>query len=257
MKVIFTLVLTFLVYPGLAQQNTAVPVKQNSISITFGSNQFKDENLHPKVFLGPAIGSSFLHSRISKNISEYSAGLMISVINTHYEDFPSAASILILGNYRYLFPVTGNENLDWYLGPAVGLQYGTNAYFNWDESHLYFANYLGGGIGNRIIYRMGDKSFGFGLEIPLVSVICRPENNRQYKIDDMTFGGVFKNLVSNPELAFPDKNFYMKSGLEMKHVAKRGKTRAVGYNFMYHRIKATGGNPYQNIENTLSYKFIF
>lgn len=257
MKAILTLALTFLVYLSFAQQIPEVPLRQNNISITLGYNQFKDKNLHPKVFRGIGIGFSYRHTKIDKNISEYSAGLKISVMNTAYEDFPSAASVLILGNYKYLFPVICIENMIYYLGPVADLQYGTNAYINWDDSHLYFANYLSGGIGNRIRYIMGDKSFDFNLDIPVISCICRPESNRQYKIDDVTFGGLLKKLASNPESALPNKNFYVKTGLEMKFLSKGRKTRSVGYNFKYHYMKATNGNPYQNIEHSISYTFTF
>jgi hypothetical protein len=237
--------------------DAVIPSKQNSISVTIGHNQFKDENLHPKVFHGLIIGSSFLHTRISKNISEYSAGFKISLLNTSYEDFPSAANILILGNYRYLFSLVHTEKLEYYLGPVADLQWGTSLYFNWDESHMYYANYLSGGVGNRIRYKTGDKTFNFNLDIPIISCISRPENNRQYKIDDMTFVGVVKNLSSNPEVVLPDKNFYINTGLEMEYLTRGKRLRSVGYNFRYHYMKASNGNPYQNIENAISYKFIF
>lgn len=153
----------------------------------------------PKVFHGLTIGASFLHRKITGNISEYSLGLEFSAMNTAYEEFASSVNILILGNYRYLFPLFHNENLKYFFGLVADMQYGASAYFNWDESHLYFANYLSGGIGNRINYRMRKKLFDLYLDIPIISCIFRPEYNRQYKIDDMTFGGVLSNLSSNPE----------------------------------------------------------
>jgi hypothetical protein len=256
MKLILTLILSALAYLSFAQ-DTGLPLKQNNISVTIGHNQFKDENLHPKVFRGLLIGSSFLHSKISKNISEYSAGLKISLLNTLYEDFPSAANILILGNYRYLFSLVHREKLDYYIGPLADLQWGTSLYFNWDESHMYYANYFSGGVGNRFIYTTGDKTFNFNLDIPLISCISRPEKNRQFKIDDMTFAGIVKNLSSNREVVLPDKNFYINAGLEMKYLTKGQRIRSVGYNFRYHYMEASYGNPYYNIENAISYKFIF
>ena len=84
-------------------------------------------------------------------------------MSTAYEDFPSAVNIILHGNYKYLFAVAGNGNMDYYVGPVVDWQYGTSAYFNWDESHLYFANYLSGGIANRVNFGMRGKSFSFDL----------------------------------------------------------------------------------------------
>lgn len=257
MKVILCIILASLFQLSFAQQYTDVPVKQNSISINPGYIEFKDENLHPKIFRGLTIGSYYLHSKISKNISEYSAGLNFSLTNTVYESFPSSANILILGSYRYLFAIVRGDNLSYYLGPDADLQYGTSAYFNWDDSHLYFANYLSAGIGNRIRFKMGDRSFDFNMDIPFISFICRPDSIRQYKIDDVTFGGIFKNLSSNSEFALLNKNFYVKAGLDMNFLIKGKKTRSVGYHFKYHIMQASNANPYQNIEHTISYKFIF
>lgn len=257
MRFFLTIILVSLVHLSFAQQYTDVPAKHNSISIIPGYDQFKDENLHPKVFRGLTIGALYLHSSISRNISEYGAGLRISLTNMEYESFPSSAHIRILGSYRYLFAIVRSENLDYYLGPVADLQYGASAYFNWDDSHLYFANYLSGGIGNRVRYRRGNKSFDLNLEIPLFSFICRPEPNRQYKIDDMTFGGILKNLTGSPEGALPDKNLFVKTGLEMNFISRGRKARCVGYNFIYHYMQATGGNPYQNMEHSISYRFIF
>jgi hypothetical protein len=257
MKSILTLLFLLPAFISYSQSDADMPVKQNRIAVTTGLNQFKDENIHPKVFRGITIGSSYLHSRISKNILEYGAGFKITLMNTSYEDFPSSVNILILANYKYLFSIVSSQSLHYYLGPLADMQYGTSAYFNWDESHFYFANYLSGGISNRITYKAGNKTFDFNLDVPLLSCICRPELNRQYKIDDMTFTGIFTNLASNPEVVFPDKNFYVKAGIEMNYQSGRKKLRSIGYNFMYHNMKAANGLPYQNIENTISYKFIF
>lgn len=256
MKPFFALILIFSFSICLAQQPNSERARRKSISVNAGHTQFKEENLHPKVFRGLKIGALYSNSRTRINISEYAAGLEISFLNTAYEEFPSALSGLILGSYKYLFPFLKNEKLKFYIGPAACLQYGTNAYFNWDESHLYFANFISGGIGNRINYKREKYGLVFNFDIPLVSVISRPIPNRQYKIDDMTFTGVIKNLSNNPELAMPDKNFFMKSELELKFGTRKMRMKSVGYGFQYHFMKANKGNPYQNAKHTISYKFM-
>ncbi|RPH27659.1 MAG: hypothetical protein EHM93_19200 [Bacteroidales bacterium] len=253
MKALFFLILTSLISICYAQQNFDEPIKQNIISINLGQSQFKDENLHPKVFRGLTFGATYSHTKIRKNISEYSTGLKMSLLNTAYEEFPSALGILVHGNYKYLFSVATNEKLIFYLGLINALQYGTNAYFNWDESHFYFANYISGGIGSRINYRIGKYILDFNLDIPIISGISRPKPNRQYKIDNMTFTGIMKNLSSNPELALPNKNFFLKTGFDFRFSTRL----SVGYNFQYHFMRANNGEPYQNIEHAISYKFIF
>jgi hypothetical protein len=178
-------------------------------------------------------------------------------MNTAYEDFPSAANIILNGNYKYLFAVAGNDKMDYYVGPVVDWQYGTSAYFNWDESHLYFANYLSGGLANRVTFGMRGKSFSFDLDIPVISCIFRPVSNRQYKIDNMKFGGILKNLASNPESAFPGNHFYLKTGLEMNFQSKRKKNRSVGYSLVYHTMQASYANRYQSLDHSILYNIFF
>jgi hypothetical protein len=257
MKPICTIVLLFIISTAFAQQQNGSAEKQNSISIVAGYNQFKDENLHPKVHSGLLISTSFQHSEISKIISEYGAGLKVSIINTAFEEFASSANIQILGNYKYLFTIAEGDKLIYSLGPVFDLQYGASAYFNWDESHLYWANYLCGGIGNRFSYKLKGKTLNITFDIPVVSIISRPENNRQYKIDDLTFKGIVKNLCSNLEGALPDRNFYLKAGFELKTPLQNKKIRSFGYNFKYHYMQATNAMPFQNIEHSIFYKFFF
>lgn len=258
MKILNLIIILSLVsISGTAQVSDAGKSKQNSITILPGYVQYKDLNLHPKVFRGLNLGFAWSHSVLKVNLSEFSAGLNLGFLNTRYEDFPSAASILFRGDYRYLLPVSDNGSLSFYSGPAAGLQYGTNAYFNWDESHFYYANYLGAGIGNRIRYKYGRYNLDFRLDIPIVSLISRPEPNRQYKIDDMSVKGILKNLASNPEFALPDKNLVVKTGLEFSFISAKNKTRSFGYSFRYHYMEAESGKPYQNVEECLYYKFIF
>lgn len=237
----------------IAQQNVDVPTIQNSIFLNIGYNQFKEENLHPKVFKGLIFDARYSHAKIGKNISEYSAGLKVSLLNTVYEEFLSAIGIALFGNYKYLLFAASRNKFTYSLGPILDIKYGTNALLNWDESHFYFANYLSGGISNRVDYRLNKGSLEFNLDIPIVSIICRPKLNRQYKIDEISFIGIMKNLASNPEFALPDKHFSVNSGIEWKY----NSNGSVGYNFMYHFMQADAGKPYQNIEQTIHYKFMF
>lgn len=95
----------------LAQQSSIDSIKQNCVTINIGQIQFKDKNLHPIVFSGLNIGASYIHTQIKGNISEFSAGLNFAIINTAYETFPSALSILLQANYKYLFSIITNDKV--------------------------------------------------------------------------------------------------------------------------------------------------
>lgn len=254
---LITLVLLVGYHMSFANQTKFESKKQDGLSIGFGHAQFKDENLHPKAFRGLNLDANYLRTVEMTNVSEYSFGLNTSLLNTRYESFPSAIGILLKGNYKYLFPIAESGKLKYSIGPVADMQYGANLYFNWDESHLYYANYLNGGLSNRLNYRLNNNDITLNVDIPLLAVICRPTHSRQYKIDDMTFVGVVKNLTSNPQLALPNRNFDVKTVLEYRFSTSKNKTRSLGYHFRYHFMQANGSLPYQHATQTLSYKFIF
>jgi hypothetical protein len=231
------------------------PVKQNSLLVSAGYDQYKDENLHSKVFRGLGIGVLFQHSKTNINILEWDAGFRFTALNNVFEEFPSAAAIHFLGRYTYLFKVAYNNKMQYYIGPMGDFKYGTSAYFNWDESHLYYANYMAGGFSGRVSYMISSKTIDFNLDFPIVSVISRPELNRQYKIDNMRPGGIFSNLASNPKFALLKRNFFIRMGVELKYLSKQFKPRAVAFRYSYHYMRASSGNAFQNMEYSFSYKF--
>jgi hypothetical protein len=255
MKAFILLFLILWVIPELHSQGSDGTSQKNRISIILGHTQIKEENLHPKVFRGAALGIYYAHETYRHNISAYETGVKASLLNTTYEKFPSAINASFRGSYRYLFHMSDNGKLHYFMGPVFDLQYGAGFYFNWDESHLYYANYLSAGLGNRIQYGLGKNALEFSLDIPVLSVISRPEPNRQYKIDDMTFTGVVKNLASNPGLAFMNRNFNVKTSVKWKFKAK-GRTQ-VGYHFLYHFMQAREGELFQHADHSVSYTFIF
>ena len=56
MRTLLTIILALQICLTFAQGSNELPVKLNSITIASGYTQFKDENIHPKVFGGYALG---------------------------------------------------------------------------------------------------------------------------------------------------------------------------------------------------------
>jgi hypothetical protein len=219
-RVVALVLVSNLSLPGFAQKTRDECIRQNTISFNLSHVQNKDENLHPNVFRGLSLGINYSNSTTKKNISEYLSGVEISFLNTRYEDFPSALNLTLRGNYKYLFPVAKGSALKYFAGPATALQYGTSLYFNWDESHFYYANYISAGVGNRIIWELSRYTLFYNLDIPIISIISRPVLIRQYKIDDMTFPALIGDLFSKPETALSDNNLCIDTGIDLRFLQK-------------------------------------
>lgn len=241
MKQIF--IILFALFIGrLGAQEIPEVSKLSSFQLDFGVNKLKEENQHPKVHTGLLYGLIYGHTRQTQNISKYSIGLRFSRLKTKYEELAASANIQLFGNYDYLFETVKKGKLTYFIGPEVNLHYNLSFYPNWDESHLYWGSCLILGVSNKLSYQMSDiQTLVFDLGLSLFSVFSRPVLNRQYKIDDISFGGIIENMHSNLETGTIDKSFLVAFQTEYQFHTSEKITQAICYSYDYKRLKSNEG----------------
>lgn len=240
-----------------AQETTPAP-KRSSFQLSYGFNQLKEENLHPKVHSGTITTFSYGRYFRSRNISELEISLSYSRVRTTYENWSKTVNGRLEADYKYLFTAVSRNKMVYSVGPEINICYNVNFYPNWDESHLYWANQLSLGVGNRFSYAISEsQSLVFDLGFSLFSVFSRPIHDRQYKIDDTSFGGIVKSLHSNPESGSFGKSFRLSCNAEYRFHLNRKVSKAFCYTFDY--VKADGENSslFQNNSNQLGFKIYF
>jgi hypothetical protein len=231
------------------------PARTHTLTLRAGHTQLKENNLHPFVFRGLHMGVTYGYALSKNSHKSFSAGLESSLHNTRLEQFPSAASLMLVADYKHRYTLYAHSGIHYALGPAGYARYGTNMFFNWDESHLYYANFLGAGISQRLLYPFRKCTIGLELDIPLFAMAHRPEPNRQYKIDDMTFTGIVRNLTANPHLALPWHMAALDAVVQLSdHTHSK---RTIGYHFRHLAMHVHGSRPFRNIQHNLLYVFQF
>lgn len=232
--------------------------KQNTFQLGTGLNQLKEKNLHPKAHSGACFGLFYSNLRTKLNQKQFEIGVQFSRPKTKYESLAASVNIQLFANYAYLFNGITKNKFTYSLGPELGLHYNLSLYPNWDESHLYWADYLGVGVRNKLKYQLNEKQ-GLTLEIsvPVASVISRPELDRMYKIDDISFGGILNSMHSNPEGAIWNHSFVVKSRLEYRFQISERVTQAICYSFNYSRFRAKEGLPFQNLQHLIGLKLYY
>lgn len=254
---LITLLFSTTVSPVMSQENEQLQIK-SSFQLMFGLNELKESNLHNTVHKGVLYGLIYEHSKQSNNISLYDIGLKFSRVKTGYEDLSASAYAELFGRYSYFFKITKKTKSTFYFGPEIRLNYDVSFYPNWDESHLYWANYLSLGIGNQYRYQISDKhSLRVNISIPLLSAYSRPLPDRQYKIDDTSFGGIISSLNNNIESGTVNKSFYLNTKLEYQFRITDRISEAICYSYNYTRVSSREGFPFQSNQHNIGIKLYF
>jgi hypothetical protein len=255
----YSLILILLTFTiNLFGQETNPAPKRSSLQLSYGFNQVKEENLHPKVHSGTKTTFSYGRYFKSRNISELEISLSYSRVRTTYEDWSKTVNGQLAADYKYLFTAVSRNKITYSVGPEMNICYNVSFYPNWDESHLYWANQFSFGAGNRLFYNISEsQSLVLDLGFSLFSVLSQPIHDRQYKIDDTSFGGIVRSLHSNPEFASFGKSFRLSGTTKYRFHLDRKVSKAFCYTFDY--IKADGKNSslFQNNSNQLGFKIYF
>jgi hypothetical protein len=257
MKYIF-IILSGLYTFGLLAQEVEDASKLNSFQIDFGVNQVKEENLHPKVHTGVLYGLSYEQTKQSRQISNFKIGVRYSRLKTKFEELSATANIQLSGKYNFVVETIKRERLNYFTGPEIELHYNLSYYPNWDESHLYWGSCLNIGVKNKLNYTINDKqSLVLDLSLSFFSVFSRPVLDRQYKIDDISFGGIIKDLHSKLEGGTINKSFSTFFQTEYQFHTSEKITQAICYSYDYRRLKSKDGRSFQNSIHVIGFKIYF
>jgi hypothetical protein len=256
-RIISTVILLLMANFAYGQNTTELDsmASTHSIGVTIGINQIKEANLLSRVHSGFVTTLSYgcIHSQ--QNYSDFQFLLGYSRIIARSEDITKSVNILIGTSYSYAFKAVDRQSLTYFIGPQVKLSYSAGAYPNWDDSHLYWANYMSVGINNVLIYRLHDETrLVSHISIPLLSIFSRPDLVRLKKFDDLSFSGIVKNLHSNMKLGFWNTAFHLHVDIEYQFPIFRTKQEAFFYSIDYVRLRRYDDNPYTQLMHQIGIK---
>jgi hypothetical protein len=251
--------MTLLLALGNAQDTLASKPDYSShaLGLESGLNQVKDKNLIPLVHSGLSIDILYEYHHFHRNYQEINFKIGFSRLKTGQEDLAATADARLYVSYRYDFRINKLTRLRYLVGPQASLTYNVTVYPNWDESHGYWANYLSIGANNLLFFPLKNrKSLWFSLSLPVFSLYNRPDENRLYKIDDFTFGGIFKSLHNHLKPGFWNNAFFISLQTEYRFPVFSSKYEAISYTIAYTRIKGKDGLPFSRLMHTLGIRIL-
>jgi hypothetical protein len=229
-----------------------------NVSVHFGFNQIKEENLHPKVHYGTISGLSYSRYDLSGKGSFLEFGLFYSRLKTGFEDLSASLNGQLFLAYSKIFTVDASPKQILSIGPLVGLKYNISYYPHWDESHLYWANDLSLGAKSILQYRLSEKTTLLAdLGLSFVSLMSRPEKDRQYKIDDLSFRGIMHNFHSNIEMTAFHKALKFSFKKEAQFRLTDNYLQSIFYQYNYTRMDSSHAHLFQNSLHAIGLKFYF
>ena len=238
--------------------------KFHSIGVATGINQLKENNLHAKVHSGPLFGLRYSRDKIRKQegykqkITKLFLEAKYSPLKTKYEGAPTSLALNFSLGYRYSILLITKNNIQYFLGPALKLNYTLAYYSNWDDSHLYWADFISAGINNTLLYTInGNKNLTFSMDVPLLTLTSRPVENRQYKIDDLSLKGIVKNLHDNRQVGSLNVLFFCDPEIEYSYFISPGIQQSICYSLQFIFVKNRYSQDFKNLFHGITFKVKF
>jgi hypothetical protein len=252
----YAMVLLCLAITANAQPGDSNPIA-NVIGFQFGVNQIKDENLHPKVSTGTSTELFYAFEKKGKTWSRFQFTLGYSRLKTGLEDLSKTINLQLDFDYSLNFFASGKSNFKYYVGPEARIAYNVSFYPNWDDSHLYWANYYALGVSNILFIQLNnEKQWINSLSMPVFSVFSRPDLYRLYKIDDTDFSGIAHNLNSNLAPATVTNVFYIKFQTEYRVPIFKEKQQGFIFSTDYSLVREKDGNPFSQLNYQVGIKML-
>jgi hypothetical protein len=232
-----------------------------------------EQILLPLVHKGTMIKVSCDLENTGKSLNETQISVIYSRIKTSLEDISKSGNIKLDFIYSRNYLIFQSNNLKYFFGPQISLCYSFMIYPDWDESHFYWADYLGAGASNIVTIGLknGDEWFT-SLKIPVFSLYSRPDDYRLYKMEDSSPTGVIRALHSGIGAGSWNRVFQLNLNSEYRFTVlqnkrnarkysidfiRKSRTEAFTYSFDFIRISKKGEQAFIQITNQLGLKFMF
>ncbi len=212
--------------------------------------QTSEKNIDGLINKGPSVSGTVSRIFGSGDLSqELKARVGIAVSKTGYEGKYRSITPEIMLQYTLLKPVTIAE-ITARVGGFARLHVQDSYYPKLDQGRYYWSNFTGLGIRGEVSKPLNNGSaLEFGAELPVAGFISRPEADRFFRIDELSFGNLFKRNFSNLKAA--TVNRILNPTLWLAVALKQGWIERFGYEFNYLSMKHPVSNDFARLDHRL------
>ncbi|MCH7411323.1 hypothetical protein MM239_18150 [Belliella sp. DSM 111904] len=219
-------------------QNLLADHKSRQVNFLSGYIQQKELNLMPKVHSGFQYVLEYQVDSEMKYLRRFRARFGVSPLTTPWETSGFSANLEIQASYFQFIQILNTQNWKVWTGPFGRLTYNTSFYPNWDESHLYWANQMQTGLASRSVYKLQGqtRSLFWDFNLPVLGLLSRPNIERNYKINDFSFGGIVQVMHYQPQIIGLINNFQVHSRIGFIFPITQKKQAQVGYHLDHMQV---------------------
>jgi hypothetical protein len=185
----------------LAQQKRQ---KEVTLSLTplYLQNREAIINSSKNTAFGVALDGSWL-KRDTSRVQSFGAGLAVAKPKSAFEPAAYSTWLQVLLQYDYLRALKGGTAFRLLAGGMAQVNYRIGYYPNWDDSHVYWASFLGVGLSGRAEQQIGNRTLYLACSLPLVGTMSRPPASRSYKIENSAPGNLLRITHQHLRIAAP------------------------------------------------------
>jgi hypothetical protein len=160
--------------------------------------------------------------------------------------------------YEYLRGVQEENAFRLLVGGMALSNYRLGYYPNWDDSHAYWASFMGAGLSTRAEKPLGEQRLLYAaFQLPLAGAMSRPPASRTYKIEDSSLGNLM--AIMHRQFQFASLNRYFNPrlalGLALRYSPRFG--GGVYYSLEYVRAATSYSAGYRQITQGAGLTLIF
>jgi len=204
---------------------TLAPVRNTGLGLRVGYTLIKDDIGHINTF----------------NVNGMAAHVKSQIEGTRRS---------IIGNFQLLFDHKKKLNSNFRLGYTFQALYKDGFYKNIDQSHLYWLNFIGGGLSTSYSIDLNTSSqLSLAFRLPLLGFITRNEEDRLYKLDDPSLKNIIKlnhrNYTFSTVTGFTNPSFE----INYDYIFNSKYTLSIFARSEYTYFETSANVPYKEMQN--------
>lgn len=248
MKHFYFIIFLFLFSGSYAQESS------NKFSLELFNHQNIDKTLTPLVNSGPGLRIGYTKEILRDgDLKSFAITGAFAIPKSDIEKSRKS----IIGSLKASFDQQKQiKKSDFFIGYTALISYRDGFYKTIDQSHLYWANFFGGGLSTSYRKVLNPSSkINVSFKLPLIGVVSRSYNDRLYKVENPSFGNILKLNHNNLKFGHVGNYFQPSAEIEYSRILSKKHTIGLFFRSEYLSTETTGSLAYKELQNGLGIRF--
>ena len=245
-----------LVFIALAIPAIGLGQVKHSFYAGISTEQIRERNISSSIFSGIGPHIEYTYSQQGNWNKEIGVQGLLIRPKSKLENKENALFTNV--NLYVNFVKALDLNRHYFLGISFRTDYQGAYYNNFDQSHFYWASFLGSGIKFKYSRAVAERFFiksNFGM--PLIGFVSRPETIRETKADSKSPGYLLSAVHSGLQLSLPNRYFKPAVQIALAYSSSNKHSAEVFYTYESLRAKTSYSRELEEMTHSVGFKYTF